>query len=76
MKDLFCRGLKGPFKEKDLYANIESLDSDRVTEKFGVLWEDELKRTSPSIIRTIIRAYGVVFIPLGFFYAMMESTAK
>lgn len=76
MKDLFRRGLKGPLDDEDIYQHRKVLDSERVTDKFGKLWEQERKRKNPSIIRVIVRAYGAVFIPLGVCYSVMESITK
>lgn len=76
MKDLFRDGLKGPLKEDDLYENVNSLDSTFLTDKFGALWDDELQRKKPSVIRMIFRAYGAVFIPLCILYSSLESTTK
>ncbi|XP_067619706.1 probable multidrug resistance-associated protein lethal(2)03659 [Eurosta solidaginis] len=76
MRDIFRQGLKGPLKEEDLYQNRESLDSERLTDKFSKFWEDEKTRKKPSIVRVIARSYGSVFLPLGLLYAATESACK
>ncbi|KAH8312051.1 hypothetical protein KR044_009125 [Drosophila immigrans] len=76
MRDLFKRGLQGPFTDDELYQHRKTLDSERVTKTFSDLWDDELKRSNPSVIRTIWRAYGSVFLPLGLIYAFLETCCK
>ncbi|XP_036323349.1 probable multidrug resistance-associated protein lethal(2)03659 [Rhagoletis pomonella] len=76
MRDIFRQGLNGPLKEEDLYQNRESLDSERLTDKFSKLWEDERLRKKPSILRVIGRAYGSVFLPLGVLFSITESICK
>ncbi|XP_061388505.1 probable multidrug resistance-associated protein lethal(2)03659 [Musca vetustissima] len=76
MRDLFGRGLKGPIHDEELYQHRKSLDSEKVTEKFNHLWEDEKKKKNPSVARLIARAYGSVFIPLGIPVSICESLSK
>ncbi|CAD6992278.1 unnamed protein product [Ceratitis capitata] len=47
MRDIFRLGLKGPLREEDIYQNRESLDSERLTDKFSKLWEEERMRQKP-----------------------------
>lgn len=76
MRDLFKRGLQGPLTDEELYQHRKTLDSERVTSKFSDLWEDEKKRSNPSVVRMIFRAYGSVFMPLGIAFSMVESCCK
>ena len=76
MKDLFRRGLKGPLEDEELYQHRKNLDSERVTEKFSRLWEEERQRRNPNVIRMIVKAYGSVFLPLGILYSICESVTK
>ncbi|KAM7360228.1 red dog mine isoform 2-T2 [Cochliomyia hominivorax] len=76
MKDLFRRGLKGPLDDEELYQHRKNLDSERVTEKFSRLWEEERQRKNPSVIRMIVKAYGTIFLPLGILYSICESITK
>lgn len=76
MKDLFRRGLKGPLEDEELYQHRKDLDSDRVTEKFCRLWEEECKTKNPNVVRMIVKAYGSLFIPLGILYSLCETVTK
>ncbi|XP_055848004.1 probable multidrug resistance-associated protein lethal(2)03659 [Episyrphus balteatus] len=76
MKDLFRRGLQGPLTDEELYEHKKDLGSERVTEIFGRLWEDEKLKKKPSIVKLIFRVYGSKFVPLGFFYSVLESATK
>ena len=76
MRDIFRLGLKGPLREEVFYQNLQSLDSELLTDKFSKLWEDERLRKKLSILRVIGRAYGSVFLPLGVLYSLTESICK
>ncbi|XP_017023787.2 probable multidrug resistance-associated protein lethal(2)03659 [Drosophila kikkawai] len=76
MRDLFKRGLKGPLTDEELYQHRKTLDSERVTNKFAELWDDELKRDDPSVVRMILRAYGKIFVPLGLAFSLAETVCK
>ncbi|KAM8705279.1 hypothetical protein ACLKA7_009701 [Drosophila subpalustris] len=76
MRDLFKRGLQGPLTDEELYQHRKTLDSEHVTKRFSDLWDDELKRSNPSVIRMIYRAYGAIFLPLGLVYSLMETACK
>ncbi|XP_061390091.1 ATP-binding cassette sub-family C member 4 [Musca vetustissima] len=76
MKDLFRRGLKGPLEDEELYQHRKNLDSERVTEKFSRLWENERTKKNPSVVRMIVKAYGMVFLPLGVLYSICETATK
>ncbi|EDX14816.1 GD21421 [Drosophila simulans] len=76
MRDLFKRGLQGPLTDEELYQHRKTLDSERVTNKFADLWEDELKRSNPSVVRMILRAYGKIFVPMGLAFSISETICK
>uniref|UniRef100_A0A1A9WTQ7 Multidrug resistance-associated protein lethal(2)03659 n=1 Tax=Glossina brevipalpis TaxID=37001 RepID=A0A1A9WTQ7_9MUSC len=76
MNALFQRGLKGPLEDEDLYQHCNHLDSERCTDTFNKLWDEEKKRDKPSVLRMIMKAYGKSFLPLGLLYSMCESLSK
>ncbi|EDW98328.1 probable multidrug resistance-associated protein lethal(2)03659 [Drosophila yakuba] len=76
MRDLFKRGLQGPLTDEELYQHRKTLDSERVTNKFAELWDDELKRNNPSVVRMILRAYGKIFLPMGLAFSISETICK
>uniref|UniRef100_A0A1B0BGT0 Multidrug resistance-associated protein lethal(2)03659 n=1 Tax=Glossina palpalis gambiensis TaxID=67801 RepID=A0A1B0BGT0_9MUSC len=76
MNALFRRGLKGPLLDEDLYQHCNDLDSERCTDTFSKLWDEERRRDKPSILRMIMAAHGKTFIPLGILYSMCESLSK
>ncbi|XP_016982738.1 probable multidrug resistance-associated protein lethal(2)03659 [Drosophila rhopaloa] len=76
MRDLFKRGLQGPLTDEELYQHRKTLDSERVTNKFAELWDDELKRSNPSVVRMILRAYGKIFLPMGLAFSISETICK
>ncbi|XP_055381149.1 probable multidrug resistance-associated protein lethal(2)03659 [Condylostylus longicornis] len=76
VRKLFRKGFSRPLKEEELYERIPSLDCEKVTEKFAKLWEDELKRKNPSVIRMIFRAYGTSFMVYALLFAFLESATR
>lgn len=76
MNALFRRGLKGPLEDEDLYQHCNDLDSERCTDTFSKLWDEERKRGKPSVLRMIMAAHGKTFLPLGILYSMCESLSK
>ncbi|XP_055381053.1 probable multidrug resistance-associated protein lethal(2)03659 [Condylostylus longicornis] len=72
LRELFRKGFNRPLKEEELYEHIPSLDCETVAQKFANLWEDELKRKNPSIIRVIFCAFGKSFI----IYALLLDLLK
>ncbi|XP_055381374.1 ATP-binding cassette sub-family C member 4-like [Condylostylus longicornis] len=73
---LFRKGYKRPLKDEDIYLHKPSFDAVLLTEKFAQLWDDESKRKHPSIIRLIIKAFGLYFLPLCIGFAILETIAK
>ncbi|XP_055381017.1 probable multidrug resistance-associated protein lethal(2)03659 [Condylostylus longicornis] len=73
---LIRKGYDHPLKEEELYEHIPSLDCERVTKKFTKLWENELERKNPSIIRLIFGAYGISFIIYAFIFDLLKFGTK
>ncbi|XP_017844947.1 multidrug resistance-associated protein 4 [Drosophila busckii] len=75
-RDLFKRGLEAPLTEEDLYQNRKTLDSERLTKQFSTLWNDELKRSNPSVVRVLWRAYGSFCLTLSAILTTLDSLSK
>lgn len=76
MKDLFKIGMKKEIHEEDLYACCRKHKSDKVAKKFEMLWEKELSRDKPSLIRVTLKVYWYRVIFVGICFAILELGCK
>lgn len=51
IRDLYRTGLKRPITEDDIYEPLEDHESVKIADKFAELWQNELKRKNPSVLR-------------------------
>lgn len=75
MKGLFTIGLKRPIEEDDIYMAPKDLQCEKNKNSFANLWNLELKKENPSMIRAIIKQHAKV-IPIGIVYAIVETLAR
>lgn len=52
-------GLRREIHEDDIYAVTKSMRSDQNTEAFAKLWQLELEKKDPSLIRAMLKFNGV-----------------
>ncbi|KAG4077638.1 hypothetical protein HA402_009029 [Bradysia odoriphaga] len=76
LKPLFTIGLKRAIEEDDIFAITNSMRSDQNTEKFAKLWELELKKKNPSMIRVMLRANGYKVHLIGILCSLTETLAR
>lgn len=69
-------GWKRPIEEDDIYAVKNSMRSDKNTKEFSKLWDIELKKKNPSILRVIIKLHGFTVFTLAILYTIGETFAK
>lgn len=68
--------MKRPIEESDVYALSTSFESKVISNKFSKLWDDELQRQKPSMIRLFLRYCGCPVFFVGQLYANTETIAK
>lgn len=73
---MFKIGLSRTIEEEDIYAVENSMRSDRNTEAFAKLWELELKKKSPSILRVIFKLHGIKVLTLGLLFSLAETLGR
>lgn len=73
---MFMIGWKREIEEDDIYAVKENMRSDSNTEGFAKLWELELKKKKPSLLRILVKMYLYKVVPIGFLYAICETMIK
>lgn len=73
---MFKIGLSRAIEEDDIYAVPNSMRSDRNTEHFAKLWQLELQRKNPSILRVIFNVYGIEVCMTCLLYSVAEILAK
>lgn len=76
MKDTFRTGLKRPLIEEDIFEVTNSLKSDKNTKEFADLWEEELKKPSPSVLRVMLKLHGFNVIFWGFVFSVFDTIAR
>lgn len=69
-------GLNRSIEEDDIYDVTNSMRSDHNTEEFAKLWELELKKKNPSIIRVIFKIHGFNMMFYGILYSITETLAR
>lgn len=76
MLDIFKLGLKRPIEENDIYEALPEHQSSKLSEKFTKLWDDELKRSKPSVLRLLLRGFGWHCIGGGLLYCVAEAVTR
>lgn len=69
-------GFSRTIEEDDIHAVTNSMQSDRNTEEFAKLWELELEKKKPSILRVILKVHGLKMFLIGLLYALGEILAR
>lgn len=76
LKDLFKIGLSRQVKEDDMYTCVKRQKSENVSQKFQMLWEEELTKPKPSLMRVIMKIYGYKVIFVGILFSIIELPCK
>lgn len=76
MRDLYQRGRKRKITEEDIYETNKSQESGRIAEKITQLWNEELTKKDPSILRMFYKAYGVPLLTVGVVFSICESIVR
>lgn len=76
LKDLFQAGLKRPLEEDEIYEVKDGLRSDKNTQALCDLWDEELLRKNPSIIRAMYRLNGLKLLVWGLLFCIAETGAR
>lgn len=76
LKDLFKLGLKRQINDSDLYETLVQHEGQRIVEQFSEIWNKELKRKDPSVLRLLTKCYGLIVILTGFLYYFIEIIIK
>ncbi|XP_031639018.1 multidrug resistance-associated protein 4-like [Contarinia nasturtii] len=76
LKPMFSIGMRRTIESEDIYEVTNSLRSDRNTETFAKLWELELQKRNPSIVRVMLKVHGFKVFTLGVLYCLGETLAK
>ena len=80
-------GLTRPINEDDIYETVSSHKSGKITDRFELLWEEEVfnktnktsktkKNQQPKLLNVMFRAYGWPVIIFGLFHSIVESASR
>lgn len=73
---MFKIGMKRAIEEDDIYAVPNDMQSDQNTEAFRKLWQMELKKKNPSILRLILKLHGFSVLTIGLLFSIGETLAR
>lgn len=68
--------MKRSIEEDDLYEVLGSMQSDLNTQRFAKLWDEELLKPNPSILRVMYKLHGFYVIGIGFLYSIADTLAR
>lgn len=68
--------MKRSIEEDDIYAVKNSMRSDQITEALNKLWQLELKKKHPSIIRAILKVSGLKMLIISILHSIGELLAR
>lgn len=76
LKPMLSIGLKRSIEQDDIYAVTNDMRSDLNTEQFAKLWDEEVKKSNPSIFRVLFKLHLKKLLPIGILYAIGETVAR
>lgn len=73
IRNIFKIGLQRPIAVEDVYEPLKCHESEKISEKFSRLWDKELKKKEPSVLRMIYGAYGNGILFVGLTFSLLET---
>lgn len=73
LRGLYRKGLTKTITESDVYETLKAHEAELIANKFKVLWEQELKKKDPSILRLFYKAYGFGVLSIGLLFSIVET---
>lgn len=74
--DIFKIGLNRQVKEEDMYECVRSQKSEVISANFQLLWELEMSKAKPSLLKVIMKIYGAKVILVGALFSIIELPCK
>ncbi|XP_064540708.1 probable multidrug resistance-associated protein lethal(2)03659 [Drosophila montana] len=73
MRHVFGKGRREELSDNELYANLPTFDSEKLTEDLQQPWTRESQRSKrPSVLHLIFTFYGCQFVPVCVIYSTLE----
>lgn len=73
---MFTIGMQRAIEEDDIFAVTNSMRSDHNTGKLAELWNLELKKKRPSMLRVMLKANGYKVHIMGVLFSLTETIAR
>lgn len=73
LRGLFKTGLTKTITEGDVYQTLKEHEAEQIANKFTFLWEQELKKKNPSVLRMFYNAYGLPVLSIGLTFSIVET---
>ena len=76
LRHLFKTGIKRPITEEDVYQTLDDHKYNVVIDRFTLLWDEELKKKNPSVLRLFYNAYGFWTVGIGLCFSILETANR
>lgn len=76
LRPLVKTSLTRDLNEDDIYEARDSMQSAQITDAFERLWQLELDKKNPSIIRVMFKLYGFEVLLITFLYSIASTTVR
>ncbi|KAF5294169.1 hypothetical protein FQR65_LT10880 [Abscondita terminalis] len=74
--EIFKKGLKNDFQEKDLYQIWKSCEATKLADCLESEWNKEKKKSNPSLLYAICRIFGKVYVIVGIAYFILSTSGS
>lgn len=76
LNPLFKIGWNRAIEEDDIYDVTCGMRSEQCTDEYAKLWDFELKKPNPNIVRVIFRVHGYKSLAIGLLFAICDTFVK
>lgn len=76
LRRFLMQGMRGHITSNDIYEAKDSLKSGPITERMSALWQQELKRPKPSLMRMLLASYGWPVLLWGLLFMLIETVCR
>ena len=73
LRGLYKKGLTKTITEGDVYETLKSHEAEKIADKFTRLWDQELKKKDPNVLRMFYNAYGFRVLSVGLTFSIVET---
>lgn len=71
--DTFKKGTKRDLEEKDIYEVMNNYKAKKLGDLLEKEWEKEKKNKAPSVLKLVLRPFGLTFLRYGVMQMLMKT---